>query len=70
MATTNLSRKVWLLAFAKLKVRRCYSLHHCVICMGNIVAGSVYHDGGYGHRAHVACVKRELEALESSGASA
>lgn len=50
-------------AAAKLKgyrVRNCYTLHACALCEVDIRPGDQYHDGGYGRRAHVACVERAL----------
>ncbi len=38
-------------------VRTCYSLHYCELCRRNITYGEAYHDGGYGRRAHVSCVR-------------
>lgn len=40
--------------------RRCRYLNHCRLCDKAITAGEMYHDGGYGNRAHVQCVIDEL----------
>lgn len=37
-------------------VRTCYSLHTCKVCGQPITIGQLYHDGGYGRRAHVDCL--------------
>lgn len=39
-------------------IRKCRTLHHCEWCGKSIVDGELYHDGGYGKRAHVMCVKQ------------
>ena len=40
-------------------LRVCRSLHHCEVCNGDIRLGQEYFDGGYGRRAHVACIERD-----------
>ena len=42
--------------FSKYPVRTCQSLHCCDVCGESITLGQEYRDGGYGRRAHVACV--------------
>jgi len=37
-------------------IRKCYSMHECLICGDTIVLGDVYYDGGFGKRAHEKCV--------------
>ncbi len=39
------------------KVRICRSVHECALCGQDLTYGRDYHDGGYGRRAHVECVK-------------
>jgi len=38
--------------------RTCYSMHECCLCPDTIKLGELYHDGGYGKRAHWKCVER------------
>ena len=40
-------------------VRNCQTLHVCCLCKLDIRMGEEYHDGGYGRRAHVVCVRDE-----------
>jgi hypothetical protein len=42
-------------------LRTCRSLHHCSVCDKAITIGQSYFDGGYGKRAHEACVDVEAE---------
>jgi hypothetical protein len=42
-------------------VRECKTLHECCLCLQRIQWGQHYHDGGYGKRAHVFCVKEVCE---------
>jgi len=49
--------------FTKYPIRTCQSLHVCDPCGEQITLGQKYHDGGYGRRAHVACVGRDAELL-------
>jgi hypothetical protein len=42
--------------YSKYRLRKCNSLHVCVLCSKDITLGQMYHDGGYGKRAHFACV--------------
>jgi len=46
----------------KYTVRTCMSLHECKLCSEKITLGEIYYDGGYGRRAHVACVEDPKEA--------
>lgn len=39
----------------KKRVRVCYSMHECCLCLGKISNGQAYFDGGYGRRAHAKC---------------
>jgi hypothetical protein len=41
-------------------LRRCYSLHSCVLCHHDIRYGEEYYDGGFGRRAHFQCVNEAL----------
>lgn len=36
--------------------RVCQTVHSCALCGDAIRYGEAYFDGGYGHRAHEACV--------------
>lgn len=51
--------------FAKYPKRRCLTLHHCEICGGAIAWDHLYHDGGYGRRAHVCCVEQRAASKAS-----
>lgn len=53
---------------ARYKIRRCYTMHACALCDRNVADGQLYHDGGYGKRAHTECVDAEL-ALPAIGSS-
>ena len=44
--------------FLRYKLRTCRWLHECALCSANITNGQKYRDGGYGRRAHEACVAR------------
>lgn len=54
------------LILARYRVRRCLSMHDCVLCDAGIKLGQDYHDGGDGRRAHVECVKGALPARKES----
>ncbi len=41
-------------------VRRAQLSHECLVCGDEIHFGELYHDGGYGRRAHQVCVERAL----------
>ena len=43
--------------FPKYPIRTCRSLLGCDPCGESITLGQAYYDGGYGRRAHVACVR-------------
>lgn len=45
--------------YAKYPVRTCRTLCQCQLCGKDITYGNSYHDGGYGRRAHVLCVKAQ-----------
>ena len=40
--------------------RKCFSLHSCCLCHGEIRYGDEYHDGGFNRRAHEGCVAAAL----------
>lgn len=40
--------------------RICRTLHYCELCGKDIKDGETYYDGGYGHRAHLACTTLTL----------
>ena len=42
------------------RVRKCYTMHECAVCLKTISCGETYHDGS--KRAHVRCVARLIEA--------
>ena len=44
--------------FRRYPLRKCYTLHKCDVCKGDIILGSLYRDGGYGRRAHHTCVEQ------------
>ena len=49
-------------AIARKPIRTCLTMHSCCICDVTIALGQEYHDGGYGRRAHVACVAEEVQS--------
>lgn len=51
--------------YHKYKIRVCYSLHHCALCLKDIKCGEMYYDGGYSRRAHVSCVDINEELKQS-----
>lgn len=44
--------------YTKYKLRKCKSLHECVICGNKIKYDQLYYDGKYGNRAHKICAER------------
>lgn len=44
-------------------VRTCRTSHECFLCEEEITLGDIYHDGGYGNRAHVGCVAQRAAAM-------
>lgn len=53
MSSTRESRPI---DWSKYPIRTCQSLHCCDVCGESITLGQQYRDGGYGRRAHVACL--------------
>lgn len=51
----------------KYQIRTCRTLHHCVACNRDIKSGERYHDGGYGLRSHVKCVRMRIAPAEVKG---
>lgn len=47
----------------KKPLRKCLTLHECCLCNQAIAQGQLYHDGGYGRRAHVKCVDPTYSTL-------
>lgn len=42
----------------KKPIRTCYTMHECFLCKKTISCGERYYDGGYGKRAHYACIQQ------------
>ena len=48
------------------KLRRCLSLHHCILCDEDITLGELYRDRGHDCRVHEECYKAAGAAIKGS----